>query len=123
MYIQFYKVVFFFNIQDEKKNKFLHQYNKFSFLINKKKNFFYLKKNTPRFSYYLDLYCIEFYNHLILLNLYFFTVLKFYKKKKNYNKNLKKHLNLFDDENKWNSSIFNSEEVNELKQLNYKNFF
>lgn len=123
IYIQFYKIIFFFNIQDKKKNKLLHQYNKTSFIINKQKNFFYLKKNTSRFSYYLDLYCIEFYNYLLLLNLYFFTILKFYKKKKHYNINLKKQLNLFDDENKWNSLIFNSKEVDELKSLNYKNFF
>lgn len=123
IYIQFYKVIFFFNIQNEKKNNFLQRYNKTSFVINKQKNFFYLKKNKTRFSYHLDLYCIEFYNHLILLNLYFFTLLKFYKKKKSYNKDLRKQLNIFDDEEKWTSTIFNSKEVNELKELNYKNFF
>lgn len=36
---------------------------------------------TPRFCYYIDLYCIEFFNQLILLNLYFLTNLDFYKNK------------------------------------------
>lgn len=123
IYIQFYKIIFFFNIQDKKNNKFLKYYNKISFITNKKKNFFYLKKNNFRFSYYLDLYCIEFYNYLLLLNLYFFTTLKFYKKKKNYNINIKKQLNFFDDEKKWSCLIFDSKEVEELKKQNYKNFF
>lgn len=34
-----------------------------------------------RFSYYIDLYCFEIYDSLILLNLFFFTNLRFYKQK------------------------------------------
>lgn len=123
IYIQFYKVIFFFDVKNNKNNKLLKRYDKKSFMLVKKKNFYYLKKNTPRFSYYLDLYFIEFYNHLILLNLYFFTTLKFYKKRKIINKDLKKELNFFDDENKWDVTIFNSKEVMELNKTTYKFFF
>lgn len=122
LYINFYKVIFFFNIQDYKQNKFLNQYNEISFILRRKKNFYFLKKNTVRFSYYFDLYCIEFYNHLILLNLYFFTTLKFYKKKKNYSHHLSEQLNFFDDEDKQNINVFNSKEVKKLNKYIY-NFF
>jgi hypothetical protein len=50
-------------------------------VFKKKKISFKLSKTKPRFSYYADLYCIEFFSQLILLNLYFFTKLSFYKKK------------------------------------------
>jgi hypothetical protein len=62
-------------------------------LINKHKKF----ENTPiRFSYHIELYCLEFLNHLILLNIFFLTDLSFFKlKKKKNNKYKKKSLNTF----------------------------
>jgi hypothetical protein len=82
IYIHFYKSIFFFDFSTSPKNIFLNYYYKKSFLVFKKKKIsFKLSKTKPRFSYYADLYCIEFFSQLILLNLYFFTKLSFYKKK------------------------------------------
>lgn len=33
-----------------------------------------------RFTYHIELYCIEFLNYLLLINIYFLTDLKFFKK-------------------------------------------
>lgn len=61
-------------------------------LINKHKKF----KNTQiRFSYHIELYCLEFLNYLILLNIFFLTDLSFFKLKKNNKKYKKKSLNTF----------------------------
>ena len=59
-----------------------------------------MKANNKRFCYYIDLYCIEFYNFILLLNVYFSTTLNFLnKKKKNKKKkNKKKKIFFF----KWN---------------------
>ena len=81
MYIQFYKVIFFFDFTINKNSQFLNYYYKKNIFKLKKKKF-KLSSTTPRFSYYIDLYCLEFFNCLILLNLYFFTNLEFYKKKR-----------------------------------------
>ena len=79
-YIQFYKVIFFFDFTINKNFKLLnHLYKKN--ILQSKKHKFKISSVTPRFSYYIDLYCLEFLNQLILLNLYFFTNLEFYKKK------------------------------------------
>ena len=79
-YIQFYKVIFFFDFTIHKNFKLLnHLYKKN--ILQSKKHKFKISSVTPRFSYYIDLYCLEFLNQLILLNLYFFTNLEFYKKK------------------------------------------
>lgn len=81
IYIQFYKVLFFFDFSIKANKILLTYYNKSKFLTFKKKKSFKLSSVTPRFSYYIDLYCFEFFNQLFLLNLYFFTNLQFYKKK------------------------------------------
>jgi hypothetical protein len=81
IYIQFYKVLFFFDFSIKANNSLLTYYTKSKFLTFKKKKIFKLSSVTPRFSYYIDLYCFEFFNQLFLLNLYFFTNLQFYKKK------------------------------------------
>ena len=79
-YIQFYKVIFFFDFTINKNFKLLNYLYKTNILQSKKYKF-KITSTTPRFSYYIDLYCLEFLNQLILLNLYFFTTLEFYKKK------------------------------------------
>jgi hypothetical protein len=84
-YIQFYKVVFFFSFSINKNFKILNYFYIKKILYSKKKKF-KLDSITPRFSYYIDLYFLEFLNQLILLNLYFFTNLKFYKKENNLKK-------------------------------------
>ena len=79
-YIQFYKVIFFFDFTINKNLKLLNYLYKTN-ILQSKKHKFKISSTTPRFSYYIDLYCLEFLNQLILLNLYFFTTLEFYKKK------------------------------------------
>ena len=79
-YIQFYKVIFFFDFTINKNFKLLnHFYIKHILQSNKHK--FKISSLTPRFSYYIDLYCLEFLNQLVVLNLYFYTTLEFYKQK------------------------------------------
>lgn len=80
-YIHLYKVLFFFNFTILKNCKILYQFkqNKLNLYKNNNKTKFLLNKTKVRFSYYIDLYCIEFLNQLILLNLYFLTNLYFYK--------------------------------------------
>lgn len=82
IYIQFYKILFFFDFTIHKNQDYLNLHLKKNFLIKKKYKNFKLLSTTPRFSYYIDLYCFEFLNQLILLNLYFYTTLNFYKKSK-----------------------------------------
>ena len=81
IYFQFYKIIFFID-----QDKFLI-YNSLHFknnILKKKKfnNYSIMSKNLKRFCYYIDLYCIEFYNYIILLNLYFSTNLSYLNKKK-----------------------------------------
>ena len=61
-------------------NNYFKEYN--TFINNKKLNYYSKFNNYIRFSYHIDLYCIEFFNYIILLNLYFETRLSFYKEKK-----------------------------------------
>jgi len=86
-YIYYYKAVTF----QLKKPKILFiNHNNYNTLLNiyYKKN--KLRENTQvRFSYHIELYCVEFVNYLILINIYFLTNLKFFKIK-NYNKKNKK---------------------------------
>lgn len=79
IYTYFYKIIFFFTLYNEK-NKFNIIKKEGESLIKKLKKFI-PETYTPRFSYYIDLHCIEFFNYMILLNLYFFTNLIFFKKK------------------------------------------
>lgn len=91
VYFQFYKIIYFIDQDIFFIYKNLH-FNKN--VINKKnfKNYNIMKKNTKRFCYYIDLYCIEFYNFIILLNLYFSINLNTLKKKE---KLKKKKTNFF----------------------------
>lgn len=80
MYIYFYKVVFFFSACD--KNTLTdHNKQKKIYFIKKTKTKNYIQKNKPRFSYFIDLYFVEFLDYVLLINVYFFTTLKFYKRK------------------------------------------
>jgi len=75
-YVQFYKIAFFINFFI-KIPKINYLYPKNTFLINNINNNYKLNNNNVRFSYYVDLYCIEFNNYLLLVNLYFYTNLKY----------------------------------------------
>ena len=56
-------------------------------LITLSKKYMHLSKTSIRFSYYIDLYCLEFYNYLLLINIYFLTNLFFFKINKKRKKN------------------------------------
>lgn len=94
-YIQFYKICFFFNVDNSNTNTNL-TYLKNSFILKNNVKYFNLIKTPTRFSYYIDLYCVEFFNYILLINLYFYTNLLFYKHKSNKHKIVKKiELNTF----------------------------
>jgi hypothetical protein len=80
-FLYFYKNYFFFNI---KKN--YHYFTNSTNFLNFKKIPKNINNSKLRFSYYINLYCIEWLNYLILLNLYFKTNLRFYKKKQQISK-------------------------------------
>jgi hypothetical protein len=121
IYIHFYKSIFFFNFSISSKNLLLNYYYKRNFLLLKKKKIsFKLSKTKPRFSYYTDLYCIEFFSQLILLNLYFFTNLAFYKKNNTYELHDNDALN-YDNKNGFEQDTYST-----LKKKNlflYDRFF
>lgn len=123
IYINFYKVIFFFDLQEADNVIKLNCLGKNSFFILKnKKNSFFLTKTKPRFSYYIDLYCIEFFNHLILLNLYFFTTLNFYKNKNKKQSKLETNTKNFDHSITDHIEKYTSLEI--LKKNNvYRDFF
>lgn len=82
VYTQFYKTTLFCDIYTTKLwNNFENTYN---LLPTKKKNKSHMLKTYVRFSYYIDLYCVEFIDFFLLINIYFYTNLKFYKKEKNF---------------------------------------
>lgn len=94
-YIQFYKICFFFNVDNSNTNTNF-TYLKNSFILKNNVKYFNLIKTPTRFSYYIDLYCVEFFNYILLINLYFYTNLLFYKHKSNKHKIVKKiELNTF----------------------------
>lgn len=119
-YIQFYKVIFFFNFSINKNFKILNYFYLKNILYSRKKKF-QLNTTSPRFSYYIDLYFLEFLNQLILLNLYFFTNLSFYKKKTNLKKKTLKHQ--FIDYKEINNNQLLHNELNKNSNLLYKTFF
>lgn len=92
VYTQFYKIIFFIDQNEFIIYNNLH-YTENTFLTKNYNNCYNILKNHKRFSYYIDLYCIEFYNYLILLNLYFQTDLLFFKKKKKNSRSAKKYIN------------------------------
>ena len=121
-YIQFYKVVFFFNFSINKNFKILNYFYIKKILYSKKKKF-KLDSITPRFSYYIDLYFLEFLNQLILLNLYFFTNLKFYKKKNNLKKKwLKNQFINYVEVNNSNGQLLTNE-LSKKSHFLYNTFF
>ena len=93
VYTQFYKIVFFIDQNEFIIYNNLH-YTKNTFLTKNYNNCCNIFKNQKRFSYYIDLYCIEFYNYLILLNLYFQTDLLFFKNKKENRILVKKYISI-----------------------------
>lgn len=125
-YINFYKVLFFFNFKVSKNVWLLNYYkNNKKFSSIKKKKIFKLSKTSVRFSYYIDLYCIEFLNQLILLNLYFFTNLFFYKDLHVRKKNKVSRVLLWDEINHykdWNRK-FTAEELTKADEFLYFKFF
>ena len=91
LYLQFYKTIYFIEIDVVRIYDNLHlNYN--TFILKKLDNYIPLMGNNKRFSYYIDLYCLEFFNYILLINLYFSTDLEFFKKKK---KKKKKNENIF----------------------------
>ena len=96
-YIQFYKILFFYDNFSFKTANNLNYVNYDSILIYKKKQYFKINKTYIRFSYYVDLYCVEFYTYILLINLFFKTNLLFYKNKnKNKSNTTKKILDFLD---------------------------
>ena len=86
VYTQFYKTMLFSDIYTTKIwNNFE---NKYDLLPTIKKKKTHINKTFIRFSYYVDLYCVEFIDFFLLINIYFHTSLNFYKTDKN-NKNNK----------------------------------
>jgi hypothetical protein len=94
-YIQFYKVIFFFSFEKSKFKRNVYCNFSKNFLSTKLVNYKHPSKTKTRFCYYIDLYCVEAFNYLLLLNLYFFTTLTFYKKKQNKKISMKKLNNFF----------------------------
>ena len=79
IYVYFYKNIIFCKFYLKKNSKYFHKIKLISFIIKQNKKKLFLTKSKTRFSYYIDLYCIEIFESLILLNLFFFTHLPFYK--------------------------------------------
>lgn len=94
MYIQFYKVVFFYRPYWKFSASKKCDFNK-HFLTNNITNYKHPIKIKQRFGYYIDLYCVEVFNYLLLLNIYFHTTLVFYKNKNKQKKITKKLCNFF----------------------------
>jgi hypothetical protein len=94
-YLQFYKVIFFFNAIKSKYCTNVTFYNNKSF-IKKNKKYFTVCEEYIRFSYYIELYCVEFYDYLFLINIFFLTNLKFFKDvKSRFNVKKKKFNDIF----------------------------
>lgn len=124
LYIQFYKVMFFFDFTINNNDKLLNYYNNKNFLNLKKKKNFKITSVTPRFCYYIDLYCIEFFNQLILLNLYFLTNLDFYKNKDSQeDESIEDQLIWDDDDNYSIIEPFDRSELDENSEFLYHTFF
>jgi len=63
----------------ELNNFFLNQ----NFLVNTKINkYTKLKSFNIRFSYFIEIYCLEYFNYLFLINIFFLTNLYFFKESK-----------------------------------------
>jgi|LakMenEpi03Aug12_release.lakeMendotaPanAssembly.Ray.scaffolds.fasta_scaffold531811_2 hypothetical protein len=54
-----------------------------------------LKSFNIRFSYFIEIYCLEYYDYLFLINIFFLTNLNFFKKSKDLNEDNKKVLKNF----------------------------
>jgi hypothetical protein len=123
-YIQFYKVIFFFDFTLKLNTKMLNYYYRRNFIFTSKKyKQFKLTKTKPRFSYYTDLYCLEFFDQLLLLNLYFFTTLQFYKKKHYLKKKNIKNLFIWDDLNGEHHEQYNSSDISKKDSHVFNTFF
>jgi hypothetical protein len=83
-YLQFYKIINYYNSFITPLNFFTSN----SFKISQVKKITW-PKNQPRFSYSIDTYFIETPTNLIIINLYFYTTLVFYKTNTVQSKNLK----------------------------------
>jgi hypothetical protein len=123
IYIQFYKIIFFFNPSVKKDKAIMHSQYKKSLFKPLKKYCNYPTKNSKRFCYYIDLYCFEFLGQIILINLYYVANLKFYKKKKTSNK--KNKINTFRVKHLINYDLnqLTSQEIEKKKDFMYSEFF
>lgn len=122
IYIQFYKVLFFFDFNNSYNESYLNFYLQKNFLIKNNSKKFKLSSKTPRFSYYIDLYCFEFLNQLILLNLYFYTTLVFYKNSK-LRKTREMRKKFIEIKKEENFEKMSKKHINELDGYMYKTFF
>ena len=77
-YIQFYKNTLFFNVRFSSLKKYNTSQNKIFFKT--KGEVRAPRREAVRFSYHLDLYFIEIFNYLLLLNIYFLINLEHLKK-------------------------------------------
>lgn len=121
IYIYFYKNIIFCRFYLKKNRKYFHKNVITSFKLKKKKKL-YLSKTKTRFSYYIDLYCIEIFESLILLNIFFFTSLPFYKQVLSLKKKKKKKIpydEYFNNQLTFTSDSFYTEKVNKI----YRDFF
>lgn len=77
-YIQFYKIIFFTDTQFNLYTSLAYKNNTYVY-TNITDKIFKLTKLNKRFSYHVELYCFEFNNFLLLLNVFFKANLKFFK--------------------------------------------
>lgn len=76
-YIQFYKIIFLLN-----NDLILYTnvvYNNNSYVYTYSKNIYKIYKHHKRFAYHVELYCFEFLNYLLLINVFFKANLLFFK--------------------------------------------
>ncbi len=94
MYIQFYKIIFIYRSHWKFVPLKICNFND-HFLTKNISNYKHPSKEKQRFGYYIDLYCIEVFNYLLLLNIYFHTTLSFYKDKRTKKTHTKKLCSFF----------------------------
>lgn len=121
IYIYFYKNIIFCRFYLKKNLKYFHKNLRTSFKLKKQKKL-YLSKTKTRFSYYIDLYCIEIFESLILLNLFFFTNLPFYKQVLSLKKKKKKKI-LYDEHFKKIPLFTTNLPINRKRKKTRKDFF